>query len=87
MATLHQSSPGLSFASKAHYKMCVQGYIDSSWSDRMGGLTITSSFEENNKPITTLEGVISDQSELVGIINSIYEMHLPLLSVTFVEAT
>lgn len=87
MVAFYQSSQGLSFVSKAHYKLCILGYLDSSWSDRMGGLTITAGFEEDNKPITTLEGIISDQAELIGVINSIYEMHMPLLSVTFVETS
>lgn len=85
MAAIYKSSQNLSFASQAHYKLSVLGYIDSCWADRMGGMTITSCFETDNKPITTLEGSVSDQSELLGILNSIYELHLPLLSVTFVK--
>jgi hypothetical protein len=31
--------------------------------------------------VTTLEGRVRDQAELTGVINSLYELHLPILSV------
>jgi len=86
METANPSLKALSFVSKAKYKLCIQGYIDPSWSERLGGLLITTSFSDDGKPMTTLEGILSDQSELIGILNSIYEMHLPLISVSFVKA-
>lgn len=85
MATNFQNSKYFSFSSRAQYKIHVQGHIDDSWSDRLGGLAIFSSIGDDNKPITTLEGAVTDQAELLGILNSIYEMHLPLLSVTYVK--
>lgn len=75
----------LSFSSGAKYKLCIQGYIDSSWSDRLGGMAISTDFNADNKPITFLEGRVADQAELVGIINNIYQMHYSLLSVSIVE--
>ncbi len=85
MVKVYQSSKDLSFTSRAQYIFRIQGYIDSSWSDRLGGLAISPGFNDDNKPITTLEGCLADQSELIGILNSIYAMHMPLLSVTFVK--
>ena len=32
-------------------------------------------------PTTTLDGELSDQAALAGVLNTIYELHLPLLSV------
>jgi len=32
---------------------------------------------------TILQGPVSDQSELSGILNTLYELHLPLISVQY----
>lgn len=85
MAKVYQDTKDLTFTSMAQYRLHIQGYIDLSWSDRLGGLTITSTFDENKKPLTLLEGRVEDQSQLVGIINSIYEMHLSLISVELIK--
>jgi hypothetical protein len=31
--------------------------------------------------VSALEGQVRDQAELVGVLNSLYELHLPILSV------
>lgn len=85
MATVYQSAGEISFSSKARYKLTIMGYLDSSWSERLGGLIITANCNIENKPTTTLEGDVADQAELIGIINSIYEMHLPILSVSLIN--
>jgi len=36
---------------------------------------------ENNPLVTTLQGELSDQTALLGVLNSLYELHLPVLSV------
>ena len=33
--------------------------------------------------ITVLQGTVMDQTELAGILNTLYEFHLPLLSVKY----
>lgn len=76
----------MSLSSGGHYKISVLGYIDVSWSDRLGGMTVESAFTADKTPITFLEGLVTDQAELIGIINSLYQMHLPLLSVSLVQS-
>lgn len=87
MDTELQAPKTLTFSTEAQYKIQILGHISHIWSEYLGGLTIISANSENNRPITILEGVVADQAELLGILNSIYEMHLPLLSVSFVEPT
>lgn len=65
----------------ATYRICVQGKLAAGWSERLGGLRITTHRLEDQKPVTTLVGVMRDQAELIGILNSLYDLHLPLLSV------
>ena len=38
-----------------------------------------------NRPITTLEGLMRDQAELAEVLNMLYELHLTLLSVKFLN--
>jgi hypothetical protein len=63
------------------YHVCVQGAIDPSWSDRLEGMKIHLSEVEGDTRVTTLEGELSDQAALAGVLNSLYELHLPILMV------
>ena len=63
------------------YHICVQGAIDPSWSDRLEGMKIHISVVEGEARVTTLEGELSDQAALAGVLNSLYELHLPVLMV------
>jgi hypothetical protein len=69
------------FDRPAIYKISVQGRIDPNWSDRMAGMKIRNSVDKTNPPITTLEGEVTDQAGLLGVLNSLYELHLPIISV------
>ena len=61
----------------------VQGFLDESWSERLGGLCITTSKIRDQKPVSVLAGQLRDQTELAGVLNTLYELHLTLLSVEF----
>lgn len=63
------------------YRIRVRGELDDRWAARLGGMTITSECGEADKTVTTLEGCVRDQAELSGVLNTLYELHLPVLSV------
>jgi hypothetical protein len=65
----------------ARYCIQVVGCLDQHWSDRLGGLTITSSSRAGSKDITTLSGVLIDQAALFGVLKALYDMRMPLLFV------
>jgi hypothetical protein len=65
----------------ATYRIKVQGYLDESRSDFLSGMTITTTSQEDQGVVTTLEGRVRDQAELSGVLNTLYELHLPILSV------
>lgn len=65
----------------ATYWINVQGRIPASWCDRMEGMTVMQSSPEATAPVTTLMGELSDQAALAGVLNTLYELHLPLLTV------
>ena len=69
------------FDRPATYQINVQGRIDPTWSDRMAGMKIHDSTEQTNPPITILDGELTDQAALLGVLNSLYELHLPIISV------
>lgn len=67
----------------AIYRIRVRGYLDSSWSDRLGGLTITPKSQRDEPMETTLYGQVIDQAALAGVLSALYDLHLPLLSVEY----
>jgi hypothetical protein len=67
---------GHEFDRSAVYQIYLKGILDSSWSDWLGGFSITVQGDE-----TLLFGNVSDQSALHGILAKINELGLPLISV------
>ena len=62
------------------YSICVEGYLEDVWSDRLAGMEITVNLENKNHPETELCGRIKDQAQLLGVLNSLYELRYPILS-------
>ena len=71
----------LTLGTPATYRINVQGYLDNSWSDRLWGMQIAKSSGAGQVPVTILVGRLRDQAALLGVLNSLYELHLPILSV------
>jgi hypothetical protein len=69
----------------ATYQITVQGRIDPTWSDRLESMTICLAMVDEGLPATTLEGELSDQAALAGVLNTLYELHLTLLSLKRLE--
>ena len=65
----------------ATYRIRVKGFLDSSWSDRLSGLAISRSSQEEEPKVTTLYGRLADQAALAGVLSALYGLHLPILSV------
>ena len=67
------------------YYIRVIGSLDESWSERLSGMRISTESRDNQEPVTTLFGSVPDQAALSGVLETLYNMHLPLLSVKMVE--
>lgn len=68
------------------YRILVAGVIDSDWSDRLGGLRIESRPGDNpNETISVLEGLVKDQAQLSGILNTLSDLRYKLLSVNILK--
>jgi len=76
----------LNLDKSATYRIRIKGHIGGHWSDYLGGLSISPSDDEEYA-VTTLSGEVLDQAALIGIINSLYSMGFPLLSVEYQSLT
>lgn len=80
------NSPSASMFEPATYRICIVGFLDKQYSDSCGGMTIQHEIVLDQYPVTILTGRVADQSVLIGIINTLYTIGCPLLSVECVEA-
>ena len=79
-----QGRKRFAFDRPGNYRIRVQGFLDESWSERLGSLRISScSLKDQEGPVTELVGQVRDQAKLAGVLNSLYELHLTLLSVEY----
>ena len=79
--TLTKDTMAFDFGGSAIYQIMVQGTVSEEWSNRLGGLAITTSSSETGHPLTILQGTLLDQSALRGLLESLYALHLPILEV------
>ena len=77
----NKDMPCLSIDMPATYCIRVVGFVDQNWSDRLAGLEIVCDKRQGRKAVTTLSGTLIDQAALFGVLNALYDMRLPLLSV------
>ena len=59
------------------YEIRVRGRLDPRWTARLDGMTLTT-----GDGTTVIEGVVVDQAALHGLLRTIFDLGLPLLSVT-----
>lgn len=78
----NESTHKNTFATAGTYRIRVRGVVDPKWSDWLGGMTITT-WESQDTRETDLVGRVADQAALAGILNALYDMHLPILRVEF----
>jgi hypothetical protein len=59
------------------YEICLQGHLDTRWSARFDGMTLTS-----GDGFTVLSGHVVDQAALHGLLHQLRDLGLSLVSVT-----
>ena len=70
-----------------YYQITVEGKIDASWSDWLGGTQLVSQKEADGMQITTLSGTMIDQAALRGLLIQLWDLNLILRSVQQVDPT
>jgi hypothetical protein len=63
------------------YHIVIAGFLDAEWSDRLGGMTITNTKNAAGADETALDGSLTDQPALLGVLNTVYDMGYSLLLV------
>jgi hypothetical protein len=69
------------FDSPATYRICVRGCIPTRWYDRLESMIVTAHTSEVEPPTCIMQGELADQAALAGVLNTLYELHLPVISV------
>jgi hypothetical protein len=49
-------------------------------------MTIMTPLQAGETPNTVLSGWLPDQAALLGVLNTLYSLHFPLLSVEYIES-
>ena len=70
----------------ATYRIDVRGKLDPSFSCRLGGMSVVQAPWPSGEIHTVLLGRLADQAMFAGVLEALYELHLPVVSVRCVEA-
>jgi hypothetical protein len=77
------NAPGTyDFDFPAEYEIRVRGKIKTGWSDRLEGMTASLETRPDGTTETKLVGELRDQAAVMGVLYTLYEQHLELLSVS-----
>ncbi len=69
------------FDCPATYRIVVQGNIPESWADRLADMEVMPCQNGDPNRRSTLLGVLRDQSELNGVLETLYRLHLTIVNV------
>lgn len=75
----------LTLGTLAPYRIAVQGYLDSSWPDDFGGLAFNNEIAADGSTQTVLTGWPVDQAALFGVLDGLYGLGFPPMSVECVD--
>jgi len=67
------------------YRIEVEGHLAESRSDYLAGMRITVAKRLDQTTMTTLVGRLKDQAELTGVLNSLNDLHRPIVKVEVVN--
>ncbi len=67
------------------YRLRIAGVIPDGWEGRLGCLRVVHEEGPEPKTTTTLMGAVTDQAELLGVLNTLHELRLPLLLVEAID--
>jgi hypothetical protein len=71
----------LLFDLPSRYRISIHGRLSVDWADRLQELTLTMRRAKGQEQVTTLTCEVRDQAALMGVLDMLYDMGLPLLKV------
>ncbi len=81
----HQGEPRPTMHGPATYRVRVLGRLEATWSARLEGMTISGDRQADGEYLTVLVGQLADQAALSGVLDTLYQLHMPVLSVDCLE--
>lgn len=75
----------LSMKNQAVYRIRVMGRLSPSYSNRIESMNITEFSTDSDQIQTILVGRLTDQTALYGVLSTLYEFRLPIVSVELLE--
>ena len=73
------------FNQSSDYQIRVKGEIGKSWFGRFGDMMVTLEDDNKNESIYIMAGRVNDQTALAGILKTLYELHLTILSIQILD--
>ena len=70
----------------ATYKIVVRGTIDPATAKRLSGMSISQILSEDGEIETVAVGRLADQAALSSVLNTLYGLHLPVVSADCLES-
>ncbi len=67
------------------YRIRLEGELPSNWPDRLGRMGIAIELHQGGRPVTVLQCSLMDEEDLSAVLETLYGMHLLLLSMEAVE--
>jgi len=65
----------------ATYRIRVRGLLDPEWSGRLGGMTVAVWEGPDGARFAELTGPLADEAALMGVLEHLYNLRIPLLGV------
>ena len=78
--------PKLNMYESLVFAIRIQGELDEDWSEYFGAQSMSVEVDEAGFPVTTLISEPVDQAGLIGMINGLNSMALPVISVEYLPA-
>ena len=78
---MDQSSQKLNMYEPAVFRICIQGELDESWFDYFSAQSVSVEVDQDGQTVTVFISEPMDQGALVGLINRLNDLGLPLISV------
>lgn len=73
------------FGSPSIYQIKVAGKVKPDWANRLRGMQLITQYGTDKELETVLTGQVIDQPALAGIVNSLVELHMVILSIKKVD--
>lgn len=75
----------LTMVSPAAYCIKLRGVLEESWSETLAGMAVDVTLDDTGFPVTTLRGRVVDQAMLLGVLNCVHDLGMPLLLVQRID--